>query len=129
MRIGAQFVRFLFVGALNTVFGYGVYAAAVLLGWGATVGLVLAYVIGVPFNYFTTGRLVFGRARGSFLRFVAAYVVIYAFNAALLAGAQALGAGPLLAQAACLPVVAVFSFLLFKLHVFRNTAAGIEEPR
>jgi hypothetical protein len=30
-----------------------------------------------------------------------------------------LGAGPLVAQAICLPAVAVFAFILFKVHVFR----------
>jgi hypothetical protein len=58
---------------------------------------------------------------------VLAYVVIWLFNAALLALAGRLGAGALLAQALCLPVVAVFSFLLFKLHVFKPH--GSEEPR
>ena len=130
MKTGAQFVRFLFVGALNTVFGYAAYAVAVLLGAAPLPALVAAYLVGVPFNYLTTGRLVFGHAqRGAFLRFVLAYVVVWFFNAALLALAGRLGAGPLAAQALCIPVVAVFSFLLFKLHVFKDTAAPVKTPR
>ena len=42
------------------------------------------------------------------------------FNLALYKGVVAIGAGPLLAQALCVPLVAVFSFLLFKLHVFKD---------
>jgi putative flippase GtrA len=82
--------------------------------------LLLTYVVGVLFNYVTTGRLVFTGARGSLVRFIAAYCVIYLFNVGLFKAVEALGAGPLLAQALCLPVVAVFSFLLFKFQVFRH---------
>lgn len=123
-RTGAQFLRFLAVGALNTLFGYGVFAGLVLAGLAPMPSLVLTYVVGVLFNYVTTGRLVFGHAGGgALLRFIAAYVVIYLFNLALFRGAEALGAGPLLAQALCLPVVAVFSFVLFKFRVFREPPA------
>jgi hypothetical protein len=49
----------------------------------------------------------------------AAYVVIYFFNAALLKALEFAGTHPLAGQALCVPVVAVFSFFLFKLHVFK----------
>ena len=120
-RTPLQFVKFLAVGALNTLFGYCVFAGLVLAGLHPMPALVLTYVVGVLFNYVTFGRLVFRhRSTRAFARFIGAYVVIYFFNLALFHGATALGAGPLLAQALCVPVVALFSFLLFKLHVFRE---------
>jgi putative flippase GtrA len=86
--------------------------------------LVLTYLLGVPFNFMTTGMLVFDdHGHASFWRFVVAYGVIYIFNVAsyhLLVAA--VGAGPLVAQAICLPAVAVFAFILFKVHVFRGGA-------
>jgi len=115
-----QFVKFLLVGALNTLFGYSVFAGLVYAGIAPMPALLLTYVVGVLFNFVTTGRLVFTRSRASLLRFILAYVVIYIFNAALFKAVEAAGAGPLLAQAVCLPVVAVFSFLLFKFQVFRD---------
>lgn len=132
MSLPVQFLRFLAVGFLNTLFGYAVFAGLVLAGLAPMPALVVAYLVSVPFNYFTTGRFVFGRtprSRGSFLRFVAAYVVIYVFNALLYRGVEMAVAAPLLAQALCIPVVAVFSFLLFKLHVFRDTAPTAQSPR
>lgn len=121
MRTGEQFLRFLAVGLLNTLFGYGVFAALVLAGVPPMPALVLTYVVGIAFNFFTTRRFVFrDSSRSSLPRFVAAYGVIYLFNVALFRLVEAAGAGPLLAQALCLPVVAVFSFFLFKLHVFRK---------
>lgn len=128
----AQFLRFLAVGMLNTLFGYAIFAGLVLAGLAPMPALVLAYLAGVPFNYFTTGRFVFGgapRSRAAFARFVVAYVVIYGFNAVLYRVAEMAVAGPLLAQALCIPAVAVFSFLLFKLHVFRDTAPAGQAPR
>jgi putative flippase GtrA len=120
MSTGIQFVKFLFVGLLNTLFGYAVFAALVYAGVPAMPALVLTYVVGVLFNFVTTGRLVFSGSRASLARFIAGYVVIYFFNLALFKTVEALGAGPLVAQAVCLPVVAVFSFLLFKFQVFRD---------
>jgi putative flippase GtrA len=117
-----QFARFLFVGAVNTLFGYAVFAGLVLAGMAPMPALVITYVVGVIFNFFTTRRFVFAApaAAGAFWRFVAAYLVIYAFNVALYQLVAATGASALVTQAVCLPVVAVFSFLLFKLHVFRE---------
>jgi putative flippase GtrA len=122
MSTRVQFAKFLVVGALNTLFGYSVFAGLVLAGLAPVPALVLTYVVGVMFNFMTTQRFVFSRSpRASFLRFVGAYVVIYFFNLAIFKLVEAAGAGPLLAQALCLPVVAVFSFLLFKFQVFRDT--------
>jgi putative flippase GtrA len=84
--------------------------------------LVLTYVVGVLFNFYTTRRFVFA-ARGdaaALLRFIAAYVLIYFFNLVLYTLIERGVGKPLLAQALCVPVVAVFSFLLFKFQVFRD---------
>ncbi len=121
MRTDVQFARFLAVGALNTFFGYSVFAGLVLAGVHPTLALILAYVVGVLFNFFTTRRFVFSSAgNASLWRFIGAYVVIYFFNLGLFRLAEYWGAGPLLAQALCLPLVAVFSFFLFKFQVFRD---------
>ena len=121
MSTPRQFLRFLAVGLLNTAFGYGVFAGLILLGVPPIPALVVAYVLGVSFNFVTTRRLVFNRTGyGSLGRFILAYVVIYFFNLALYQLLATMGASPLLAQALCLPPVAVFSFLLFKFQVFRE---------
>ena len=125
-----QFVRFLFVGALNTAIGYGIFAGLVLLGLEPTPALILTYVIGTLINFFTTGRLVFNESKLSALaRFILAYVVIYFFNLGLFRLVAEAFPNPLLTQALCLPVVAVFSFLLFKLFVFgRGPGAATRSP-
>jgi len=122
VSVSLQFVRFLVVGAVNTAFGYGVFAITVLAGALPLVALVVTYIIGVIFNYFTTGKFVFKRGGGAaaFVRFVSAYVLIYAFNVGMYKLINILVANPLLVQAMCVPIVATFSFVLFKFHVFKD---------
>lgn len=125
--IALQFVKFLAVGALNTVFGYAVFAGLILAGVRPILSLAITYVVGVLFNFVTTGRFVFDHSHLSgLLRFVGAYMVIFGLNVGLYQILSAVGASPLLAQAICVPIVAIFSFFLFKFHVFkpRITRAG-----
>ena len=76
MSTSIQFVKFLLVGALNTLFGYSVFAGLVYAGIAPMPALLLTYVVGVLFNFVTTGRLVFNRSRASLLRWPY-HVVIY----------------------------------------------------
>lgn len=122
MSLSLQFFRFLVVGTFNTLFGYSVFAALILIGTTPTLALILAYGVGVVFNFFTTQRFVFNRShRASLFRFTIAYVVIYFFNLGLYKLVELAGTSPFITQALCLPVVAIFSFLLFKFQVFRNS--------
>lgn len=120
-----RFLRFLAVGLLNTAFGYAVYS---LLLWGGLppqIALVIAFAIGVMWNYFTTARLVF-RVSG-FQRlwaYVAAYLGVYATNALLLHMALRVGTNAFLAQAILTPIIAVLSFLLLSM-VFRGLARPV----
>jgi putative flippase GtrA len=81
--------------------------------------LVITYVVGVTFNFITTGRFVFDHLhRSALLRFIAAYVVVFLINAGLYEVLSASGVTPLVAQAICVPIMAIFAFFLFKVHVF-----------
>jgi putative flippase GtrA len=70
------------VGALNTLFGYSLYALLLWIGLPLEYALLLCSVIGVLFNFVTYGKLAFGRkpTRQSLPRFIAAYVVFYFLN-------------------------------------------------
>jgi len=107
-------------GAVNTAFGFAVYAALVLVGLPAFASLLAATVAGVFFNFLTFGGFAFRRLQARRLpRFLAAYGLVYLFNLALLEGLRAAtGLGPVVAQLACLPVVAPSAYLLLKAKVF-----------
>jgi putative flippase GtrA len=115
-----QMVRFLAVGVLNTAFGYAIFAAGIFAGLPSGVALAIAMVIGVIFNFFTLGHLVFDSRDPTRLpRFVGVYALTYVVNLAMLALWQKAGVGPLLAQLACLPVTVSLTFVLMRFMVFK----------
>lgn len=78
-----RMVKFLAVGVLNTAFGYGVFALLLWLGLHYSAAALFATVLGVLFNFKTTGVLVFGsRDNRKIGRFVAVYGVVYGANVA-----------------------------------------------
>ncbi len=115
-----QFVRFLFVGALNTGVGYGFFVLFVLMKLGPNISLTLATGLGVLFNYMTTGRLVFAaRGLGRLPFFVAVYGLTFLLNLWSLHFLLSSGFSPILAQAILLPLMVVLNFALNKIFVFR----------
>lgn len=116
------FFRFLAVGVLNTLFGYGVFSLLVWLGLLPEIALLISTVVGVLFNFTTTGTLVFRNTdRGLFLRFALVYVSIYLLNAGALRGLLWLGMSPFLGQATIVPFSVVLTFLAMRRFVFRES--------
>lgn len=106
-----KLVKFGLVGVLNTLFGYLVYAALVLLGVLPGLALALAYVIGVAWNYMTHAKLVFkSRAGKGLFGYIGIYALIYLGNATLLQITISAGISPLLAQAGLAVLFAGVSF-------------------
>lgn len=115
----SQLLRFLVVGGVNTAVGYAVFAILVRLGLPFPAAIGLATIIGIAFNFQTTGRLVFGSARLSLLgRFVAAYVVVYLINVGSVALLLHVGFNVYLANAVVILPLALLSFFLQRRFVF-----------
>ncbi|MCB2117111.1 MAG: GtrA family protein [Rhodobacteraceae bacterium] len=81
-----RFVKFLFVGVVNTGFGFAAYAFFLrVVGFDPHLALACSYVIGVLWNFMTHSKVVFHS--GSVWRlplYVINYVVIYYINLFLL---------------------------------------------
>lgn len=127
-HIDWKFIKFLFVGGLNTAFGYGVFALFIYCGLHYSLASLLSTVCGILFNFKTTGIIVFKNHNNSLIfRFFAAYVIIYALN---LLGLRLFdiihfniyGAGFIL-----IFPMAVVSFVLMKKFVFINKEEGNNE--
>lgn len=125
MTFDRTFVNFLIAGGINTLFGYGVYAALILLGIDPHASLLTANLAGILFNFLTT-RTVFG-AQGMrrLPHFIAAYGAIFAANAAFLWLALRMGLGPLIAQAVALPIFAILGCALMRQLVFAPDAESV----
>lgn len=125
---GKRFFVFLLVGALNTSVGYGLFAAFILLGAGATLALAAATCLGVLFNFKSIGHIVFKSGDARLLpRFLAVYAVQFGVNLGSLRILQTAGVQPLLAQLLILPPLSIGSFLLMQRLVFRaSNPAGVD---
>jgi putative flippase GtrA len=114
-----RLARFLLVGVFNTIFGYGVFVALLRGGLTPARALAAATVIGVVFNFFTTGRVVFLNSDPARLwRFASAYGIVFVVNAVLLDVATRLGLDAALAQALLVAPCVALSYFLNRTLVF-----------
>lgn len=119
-----QPILFILVGMLNTVVGYGLFAGIYFATQSRRIAVVIATILGVLFNFFSTGRIVFGNRSGwALIPFILGYVVTLGVNFILLELLVRGGVDPLIAQAICLPVVVVLGYLFNSRIVFKNKSA------
>lgn len=119
LRVSPEFLRFLLVGALNTAFAYAVFAFFTWVGLHYPLAIALSTVLGVAFNFQSTGRLVFGGAPPRlFLKFVAVYVFLYVLNVALVALFLRQGFNTYAANALTVLPLAMLAFALQRRFVF-----------
>lgn len=114
-----RLVKFLLVGGLNTVFGYSVYAGVLALGGHYTLAAAVATILGILFNFKTTGRLVFGaRGNGRFVQFLAVYGVVYAANIAGIWVLEQAGLNPYISGLVMILPQALLAYVLMSKFVF-----------
>ncbi|MCE9599049.1 MAG: GtrA family protein [Spirochaetia bacterium] len=112
---------------MNTVFGYAVFALLTLTGLHYSIAALLATVIGVLFNFFTTGKIVFeNRSPAAIVRFVIAYGVYYVLYVLSIGFLKHLGVDSLIAAAIALPPLSVVSYLLSREFVFRDQRRDLQ---
>lgn len=113
------FLRFLFVGVLNTGFSYSLYVLLVWLGIHFAPANLLATLAGIAFSFRTQGALVFGRSDWRLLRrFVPVWIAIYAINISIIALLIHFGLTAYIAGAVAILPTVLLSFLLQKRYVF-----------
>jgi putative flippase GtrA len=118
-----RFLTFLVVGGLNAAVGYGIFAALILLGLPTPAAVILGTILGVLFNFLSTGRLVFrNSAPGLLPRFLAVYAVQMGLNVAALEVLERAGVPPLVGGALLLPPLAVFTYLAMRRFVYSEAS-------
>ena len=125
-----QRVRFLAVGATNTLVGYLVFSAFTLWVFadvylGYLLSLAVSYAFGITLAFVLYRRFVFvvhGHVLRDFARFVSVYLVAIGINAASLPLlVEVAGVPPLLAQLIILVLTTLLSFFGHKKFSFRRT--------
>ncbi len=116
-----MFIKFILVGVLNTIFGYLVWALMIYSGLHYAISSILSSIIGILFNFKTTGTLVFKNKDNLLIfKFVQIYAVITALYIAGLKVAKTFGFNIYLSGFALTVVFAFLSFLLQKEYVFKR---------
>ena len=114
-------LRFIAIGIVNTIFGYAVFAGFYQASGSHRLSIIGATIVGVSFNFFTTGRIVFGSSNNRLiLRFFAGYAISLGANLVLLEILVRLGVNALVAQLISLPPVVVLTYFVNARLVFRN---------
>lgn len=114
-----KFAKFLLVGVLNTLFGYGIYLLFLFLGCHYSVAAFMGTVLGVLFNFKTTGLLVFRNKNNKLIfNFVYVYVFGYIVNVLCLGIFNFFNINLYIAGGFLLLPMALLSFLLLKKFVF-----------
>lgn len=130
--LGDQRVRFVLVGGINTVVGYGLFALFLLL-FGRLIGylgsLVAAYAIAAVIAFTLHRRITFqirdGRVLVEFARYAGVTAISLLLNAAILALLVELAHwNPYVAQALSLVTTTIVSYLGHKWFTFRRPAAA-----
>lgn len=123
MDLVRKFVRFVFVGIGNTLFGYSVFAVCIFLNMHYSGALLMTTVLGALFNFKTIGHLVFRNGDNRLLfKFLAVYVFTYFLNFLALKLFVAHNVSLYLAGIILAFPMALISFFLFNKWVFAPAA-------
>ena len=126
-----RFIRFLVIGVLNTLFGYALYAFLVFIGINYVWARVLAIIIGIIFNFFTTGRIVFNnKDNWLIIRFVLVYAVTMSLDVLVLKRLVGnMNLNEYLAGAIITIPIAMLSFLLNSIFTFQTIKLFKKAPK
>jgi putative flippase GtrA len=117
-----EIVRYYQAGAINALFGFGVYSALVYFGVNLFVAQIISQILGMLFNYMTYSRHVFVNNSASKTRFVLSYVVNYMLSLAILAIASIFIKSPYVSGALAIVVVSIINYFFLKYLVFTKAA-------
>ncbi len=125
-----RFGKFVAVGCLNAVVSYTIFTVAHFMTHADRLSVVITWCVGIVFNFFSTGRMVFdSRDLSRAVPFVLSYGVSMGVNLALISVLLARGVGGMAAQAVCLPVIVVVSYVINSRLVFRRGPIFADEQR
>lgn len=81
LKIKNPFIRFLFVGVINTIVGYTLFVLCRWVGMNTWWAVLISTILAVVFNYHSTGKLVFGnKGYRVIVQFFVVYGIMYFIN-------------------------------------------------
>lgn len=123
-----QPIRFLFVGGLNTIVGYGVYALLLYLGINYLIANTISTIIGIIHSYLWNRFFTFkskNKALKEITKFVSVYIVSYLIGTCtLFIFKDKLNISPYIAGLINLVITTLVSYFGHKYISFRNDRDG-----
>jgi len=114
-----EFLRYLVVGVLNTVFSYSIYVLLLWLGLAYFIANLVALLCGIVFSFQMQGRYVFDNtSRRLFPKYMVLWVLIYFCNIAMIKLLLICGFNAYVAGALALPPIVLLSYVLQKYFIF-----------
>lgn len=121
-RIKNKFIRFLFVGAINTLFSLTLYWIMVFFGVHYSLAVFISNMLGILFNYKTTGKLVFESDSNRLIfKFFTVYLFTYVLSIASLKLLFMAGVDKYSAAVIVAAPMAIIAFFLNKKFVFNKS--------
>lgn len=115
-------VRYLTVGILNTIIGFGIIFGFMLLGISPEISNLSGYAVGMIFSYFMNKIYTFKSNKKSkieFIKFIISMLIAYILNFITLKICLNLGINPYICQILSNIVYTASGFLLSKFWVFK----------
>ncbi len=119
-RLPARPLRFVLVGAFNTLVSFGSFSLLVAADIDLPVASLAGLIAGIAVGFLTQGSLVFGHlSLPSLARFLMAWTTMYFVHLGIVYGLMAIGVPPIAGGAVALCVIAGLSYFVLRDLVFR----------
>jgi putative flippase GtrA len=116
-----QFVNYILIGIINTIFGYGLYALFIYFGFSYFYAMLFATILGVLFNFKTIGKFVFKSNNNSLLlKFIVIYAAGFLINIYIVKTLKSFNYNDYISGAISIAIISVATFLLNKYYVFKG---------
>ena len=114
-----KILKFFFVGILNTIFGYSVYAFLIWAKFHYFLAVAGSTILGIFFNFKSTGSIVFNsKDNTKIIPFISVYLLLYVLNISCLFILTHLGVDEYISGAILIPPLAILAFYLNSKFVF-----------
>lgn len=116
-----QFFRFLIIGGINTLFGFLIYTFCITKGMEVESSIIVGTILGVIFNFITTGGGVFRQLSLKNLPgFLLTYILIYIINIYLYELISKNIANPIITQGILAIPLSLLSYFIMSRYVFKE---------
>lgn len=123
-----RIIRFLVIGGINTIFGYIVFATAIYLGLHYSMASLLSIILGILFNFKTSGKIVFKNSSNRLIfQFAFVYLIVYGVHVLSLSILNSFGINNYIGGAILVLPIALLTYILQSKIVFKYKKVYIHE--